>query len=219
VPRDLRRRVQILRDLGVAGLRWEEAGWLRHLVTDRVTLGGPTGFYAQLAAASCFADDPLAKKPRVLAHQLARLGLIDMADPRSLAPAIDYHLIRLYLRTGRVRAANFEMTERLRSELPVRLPQITRLRRAVEEAMWYTAEGAELRMDWLNHVEWQLARAFCTREIPRCHQLPLERKPLDRVARKVVGPSLRCPLSQRCAAQDEPELADLLEPKLRASYY
>jgi len=218
-PGDVARRVRILRDLGAVGARWQEGGWLSRVTNEPVMIGGPEGLYARLAEASCFAEDPLAKKPRVLAHQLARLELIDCGDPENLAPAVDYHLIRLYLRTGRVRAGNRQLADRLRSGTGVRMPQLTRLRMAVEEAMWYTAAGADLRMDWLNHIEWQLARSFCTRDHPRCNQTPIISKPLDAVALQVVRSKSGCPLAGRCAGQHEIELTTLVEPQLSASFY
>jgi hypothetical protein len=214
-----RRRLTILRDLGRVGERWLNQGWLNELIEPGLPLAGQDGLYARLADASCFREDPLAKKARVLAHQLLRLGLIEPSDLDALAPAIDYHLIRLYLRTGRVRPASPELMERLSTRGQLRLPQVTRLRESVEDAMWYTSAGAGLRIDWVNHIEWQIARSVCVRAAPRCASGPVLGKPLDDVAVQLLGTDRRCPLFTRCAARHEGELARLREPTLRASYY
>src|SRR3546814_15988328 len=60
-----------------------------------------------------YTGDPFDKKARVLAHDLHREGIMMFSDPENLKPAIEYHLIRLYLRSGRVIPAS----ESVRREL------------------------------------------------------------------------------------------------------
>lgn len=72
------------------------------LVERQVRLNGQAGLYDRLGAIPAFARDPEAKKARILVQELCRTRLIAPADPEHVRPAIEYHLIRLYLRTQRV---------------------------------------------------------------------------------------------------------------------
>jgi hypothetical protein len=212
-------RVRILRTLGQSALDWSTMEDLESLKDREVQLGGPEGLYAKLDLIPVFSEDPLRKKARVLVHQLVRRGLIRIADEWSLAPAIDYHLIRLYVRTGRVTPATPNMYDQLVTGRTVRVSVVTRLRRAVEEAMWHTAEGAGLRMDQLNHVEWQIARSFCVSVEPRCTSGPIPAKPVDRPLAELSVAIGGCPLSGHCYASSNAHHRLLQEPRLARNYY
>src|SRR5579871_1571477 len=67
-----------------------------------VALGGESGLYDHLRQFEAFRADPLQKKSRIFVHDLLQYKLISVSDPEHIAPAIDYHLTRLYVRTGRV---------------------------------------------------------------------------------------------------------------------
>ncbi len=218
-----RERCRLLRAVGSAVHDWpsdEGAAWLRD---GKVTLAGDDGLYRWLDALPPFAEDPLRKKARVLAHQLVRYQLIEATDVGMLLPAIDYHLIRFYVRTGRIYKDSAEMSERLAGsgDQPIaRLEYLTHLRRAVEEAMWYTAAGADMRMDHLNHIEWQIARSFCVRSRARCHESPLANKPIDEIVSKLthtVGG--HCPLASTCRGSTDLELRSLVEPRSARAFY
>jgi hypothetical protein len=161
-----------------------------------------------------FSADPVQKKARVFVHQLLRYGLIDVVDPENIAPAVDYHLMRLYVRTGRIRPLE-QWEERLKEESATApIEPITALRRAVEESMYYTATGADLRIDEVNHIEWQIARSFCLRKDPHCLSAPLPEKPVDvEVAKLSCGLGHRCPLSKECLGAKDSSLRQLVDPQ------
>jgi hypothetical protein len=183
-------------------------------------LSGETGFYAWLNNIPVFAEDPVQKKSRVLVHQLLRYGLIDVIDPQNIAPAVDYHIMRLYVRTARVRPIGETLRERLNEGKKVRIEIVTSLRRAVEEAMHYSSVCAGIRIDELNHIEWQIARSFCVRHQARCESGPLPEKPIDQVVANLSCKSGGgCPLAIGCQGARDPQLRRVVDPQSLRSYY
>ena len=214
----LSERVRLLQNLGLKAGDWPSCA--RLLNDCDATLAGPDGIYSWLSTFEAFAQDPLQKKSRVLVHQLLRYGLVSVVDAESIAPAIDYHLIRLYVRTGRVLPAKSELAEKLVDGRTARVEFLTALRRAVQEAMHYTAASSGLRLDQLNHIEWQIARSFCTRLEARCHKGPTPEKRLDE---GIVMASERCgghcPLVGECLGVLNEELRNIQDPRSVRAYY
>jgi hypothetical protein len=216
----VKERLKLLRELGRKALGWPNGVGLSWLNDEHVSLSGHEGIYSWLNNIPVFSADPIQKKARVLVHQLLRYGLIKVTDPEHISPAVDYHLIRLYVRTARVRPANDEWEQRLKEGGKARVEPVTALRRAVEEAMYYTATGAELRVDELNHIEWQIARSFCLRENPRCYAGPLIEKPVDStVSALSCKTGCTCPLRMECLGARDAQVREVLDPQSAKSYY
>jgi hypothetical protein len=216
----VKERLKLLRELGRRAVSWPNGDDLSWLNDKCVSLSGREGIYSWLNNIPVFAADPIQKKSRVLVHQLLRYGLISVTDPEHISPAVDYHLIRLYVRTARVRPVNDEWEQRLKEGGKVRVEPVTALRRAVEEAMYYTATGAELRVDELNHIEWQIARSFCLREDPRCSAGPLIEKPVDSAVSELsCKAGCVCPLRAECLGARDAQIREVLDPQSAKSYY
>ena len=212
-------RCEILDDIGCTANKLREEGvCVRDL--DSVTLGNEGGLYEWLDKYYAYSSDPLRKKSRVLVHQLLRYNIINVRDEYNILPAIDYHLIRLYVRTGRVVPQRQEILERLKIDKTARVEFQTALRRAVEDAMWHTSAEAEIRIDVLNHYEWQIGRSFCLRERTRCERPYLAEKPIDRQlvdqAKELDG---KCPLYLVCGSRIDERLLELKDPSSAKIYY
>jgi len=174
-------------------------------------LAGSTGLYALLDSVSMFTSDPNRKKSRILVQQLYRYRLLDFVDPENFQPATEYHLIRLYLRTERVvHLDSLEFTADSTRAGDVRL--VTALRQAVEQAMYYTADGAGMSVPELNEIEWQVARSYCERRSPRCSGPPVESKPIDQAILEVADGA--CPFEDSCRGPRRHRVARLTEPRL-----
>jgi hypothetical protein len=190
--------------------------WLPH---GPIRLAGESGLYNHLGQIEAFRADPLQKKSRILVHDLLQYELISVSDPENIAPAVDYHLIRLYVRTGRVFPVRVELLDRLTDQGTPRVEFHTDLRAAVEEAMTYSAASAGIRIDQLNQIEWQIARSYCTRRNPRCNGPFLPEKPIDfeleRLAKRVQG----CPIRCDCRGATDPELRSIVDPRSASPYY
>jgi hypothetical protein len=188
------------------------------LSTEMQKLGGSSGLYSRLDQLELFKADPQRKKSRILVQQLVRSGLLMVTDPEQLRPAIEYHLIRLYLRTGRVvHSDGMEISNRHRRASDVR--SVTALRAAVEQAMHYSAAAAELTIAETNDLEWQIARSFCEREKPRCDGPSRRDKPVVTALRTVSDGA--CPFASTCDGPHYSAIAVLTEPRLadRHAYY
>ena len=189
--------------------------WL-HDAAPRV--GGEGGIYDRLGRVPAFGRDPEQKKARILVQELCRTELIDPVDPASIRPAVEYHLIRLYLRTERVLPTRAEDLSKLTTPTTFRAPVIGRVRRAVESAMYFTASAAEISIPHLNQIEWQVGRSYCVRGNPRCSGPADPGKPCDETVLALADGG-RCPFADLCAANaDGSGLARLVEPQLSSRH-
>jgi hypothetical protein len=214
------RLVQIMERYG-ARVRRIEVEWGRAVDPALVRLSGnhmsgPTGFVAQLDAFEPYRGDPLRKKSYVLVQDLIREGTVVFEDEASLEPAIDYHVMRLYLRTGRVVPVFNVVSEALKGK-PVHRPRLVqKLREAVAEALKLTASYAELTVAAVNYVEWQLGRTVCDVRRPGCVRTTRQDGLDPDIARLFEG---NCPFQRFCNAKDDPEWRRLREPNLPTTFY
>lgn len=215
---DLDRR-NIFKDIGYIA-RSAHLGNLDIASSGPVMLGGKGGLYEWLNRFKAYADDPMQKKSRVLIHQLLKNEIIAVYDEHNILPAIDYHLIRLYMRTGRVVTKHNSTLQRLQKDQVARVEFQTILRKAVEDAMWYTATGAKMRIDKLNHLEWQIGRSYCLRDNARCDGPYLAEKPVSQQFLKQVDAlNGKCPLYMVCGARNDSRLLKVKDPLSVRSYY
>jgi hypothetical protein len=192
-----------------------KSGQLDALIAEP-RLEGADGFYELMRSVSAFAEDELEKKVRVLAHDLFREGILEFKDPVNLRPAIEYHILRLYVRSGRVYPTDESVREQLLNpgtESRTRLVKL--MRRTVEEAMNLTAFYATLDVATLNYIEWQIGRGICTPEFPRCTHLQLDNLPDEIIE---LSPC-RCAFSDFCRAYTEPQYGWYHEPHFQRVIY
>lgn len=172
---------------------------VRELASSHL-VASDAGALAYLSRWPVYQDDPLRKKANALLHELVRRRLIDVEDPENLEPAVDYHLLRFYLRTGRIVLTDPLLEERLIARTRVRIEVITELRRAVAEAMRYTAWLCSRPLSDINHAEWAFARRACRRDEVWC-----------------AHPG--CPISDMCPSSHRSIAAMLTEPTSRHGHY
>lgn len=215
---DLSDRHRLFTDVAVAFATGNYPFNGKRLAVEPQRLGGPEGLYVSLDTLDAFKADPQRKKSRILVQQLIRSQLITAVDPDNLRPAIEYHLIRLYLRTGRVVHGNTGDLQPQRDRASD-VRSITALRAAVEQAMHYSAAGADLTIAEINEIEWQIGRSFCERERPRCAGPPRPDKPVLEALYAINRGA--CPFAATCDAPHYPAVAALTEPRLanHHSYY
>ena len=180
-------------------------------------LDGPDGFYTLMKSIPAFAEDELEKKVRVLAHDLYREGIVTFSDPENLRPAVEYHILRLYLRSGRVYPVDDSVRDALRSQTlnpRGRLVRLLRLR--VEEAMKLTAFYSGLDVATLNYIEWQIGRSVCIADPPAfCTRPPEDELPAD--IAPLCGSS--CAYSVFCRSHTQPSYGWFHEPQFQKAIY
>lgn len=178
---------------------------------------GEGGFLSELDSFRAYQEDPLRKKSNILVQEVVREGILVFQDSDKVAPAIDYHIMRLYLRSGRVVPKERVVFQHLTSgSSQTRLRFVNLLREATVEALRDTAFYAGLTIPTVNYVEWQIGRSRCHRDEPNCSQAwPAGETDVD-VAR--LSP-MSCPYSGFCLAFLDPKWRQLQEPTIRKAFY
>lgn len=185
-----------------------------NLVRDR-HIFGDNGLLKQLTKIPAFSEDPLTKKSNAFAQELARERIVEFCDADLIPPAIDYHLIRLYLRTGRVVPNNQHVLNSLKTGTTHRMRLVKLLRESVAEALSMTALYAKIPVHEVNYVEWQIARNRCEKDFTNCD----DAWPPDLLDSSVSSLSVGCPLRHSCSAYANPEWKEIIEPELKKSFY
>jgi hypothetical protein len=120
--------------------------------------------------------DPLAKKANLLAIILAARpeGFLQARDPESIVPIVDYHMMRLCLRTGLVTIKDPDLRRRLVSRLWVDTQEELAIRQATGRAILSLVEKTRLSIGAIDGLFFKLGRSVCLEtETPRCTDCPL----------------------------------------------
>ena len=178
-------------------------------------LDGPdvrTGFIAALECCRVYSEDHERKKLQVLLHRLAGSGLVGGLD-QLCRPAIDYHIMRLYIRRGEVVPRSAIGKEYIHGARTRKAVTVTTLRGTVSRALKVVSDCSGLSLPATNTIEWWIGRSVCTRTNPDCH-LRLERS-------RWLRPHFdRCPFAGNCVAYNfNPELLEVTEPLHSGRFY
>ncbi len=167
-----------------------------------------------LLSCTVFSKDPKEKKLQLLLQKLSNYDKL-----RKLSvyckPAIDYHLIRCYLRRGLLRPKTTyaegylkdSTTERKETTVGALRHLCSKL---LEDIAWYT----ELDICTVNSIEWNIGRSVCTQDNPDCF---LETDDTTWLKAKYV----RCPFYKSCMARQNEEngLLYINEPEYKGTSY
>lgn len=130
---------------------------------------GPGGLISVLSRSKVFTEDPQAKKAQVLIHSLLREKLWMAIDEENIRPAVDYHVMRLYIRRGNVFPRTKAGEQYLRDNIRRRTPTTSTLRSQVADAIRIVAISAKCSIVDVNSAEWWIGRTVCTRKAPDCN--------------------------------------------------
>lgn len=215
-------RARILRETAASLLILLGSGGSLRGLLNRPELDGGLGFYQLIAGIPAYRGDPFDKKARVLAHELHREGIIEFTDPGNLKPAVEYHLIRLYLRSGRVVPTSDSVTKELLGEGRSARPRLVNLLRgAVDLAMRQTAFYAGIDVATLNYIEWQIGRSICVEELgPNLVARYCEAPAPDDMPKDVRTLAKRhCPFAGFCNSLNDPAYPWFREPQFQKTIY
>lgn len=163
-----------------------------------------------------YRQDPLRKKTNVLSHEIVTEEIYKINDIKNLQPAIDYHIMRIYLRTGRVIPQDQSLIKYLTGAPNPRAYIVSQLRVAVGDALKLTAHYANLNIAETNFIEWQLGRSVCTNSEPACTEVKSISLPPS-ISSLVVD---RCPYINVCEANNlMAEFIKFEEPLFISSNY
>ena len=120
--------------------------------------------------------DALAKKANLLAVILAARPerFLKPKDPDSIAPIVDYHMMRLCLRTGLVRIHDPELERRLIARMWVDTTEELEIRQATGRAILSLVESTGCTVADIDGLFFRLGRTVCLEtSAPRCDNCPL----------------------------------------------
>jgi sugar/nucleoside kinase (ribokinase family) len=127
----------------------------------------------RLATLPGYAEDPLAKKANLLAIILANRPerFLDLRDPESITPIVDYHLMRSCLRTGCVEIVDDDLRRRVERRTWVDEAEEEEIRRACFDAIQSLVELSGLTQAAVDGFFFSNARKVCVEEeAPRCDE-------------------------------------------------
>jgi len=172
-------------------------GGLRVLVDEANRTEDPLGsLLSALAELPGFGEDPLAKKANLLALILANRPehFLHIDDTSAIAPIIDYHNLRMVLRTGSVVVENPDLHRVLEDRAWTSDADESALRHAAYAATLALCETSGLDVGAVDGFLFGLARSTCIEmEEPDCTS---------------------CPISSVCARR-----TDLFQPIFRTTAY
>lgn len=206
-------RCEMLREVGE--MVCEAGGYLPLFLDGEKRLLSIDVIRERLRKCTAFSEDPKEKKLQLLLQKLSNYdGLQELSI--HCRPAIDYHLIRCYLRRGllfpKTKYAKEFMTD---SSSGRRESTVGALRHLccnlLEQITWYT----ELDIRTVNLIEWNVGRSVCIQGKPDCH---LENDDAAWLKPKY----LRCPFYDGCRAvrnEDGGLLLYVNEPGYKGTSY
>lgn len=183
---------------------------------------GAGGLLERLAGCEAYSD-PVEKKSHLLIMYLNELGIWPVADPENLEIAVDYHVMRVALRTGMIKVEDDALRRKLAEHAPVDEATDARVRQAAREACKTTLRSTpSLTPFRLDNFLWMIGRNCCFYEHqPVCtrpgHCWKIETCSLRESFRHECGAT--CPLAPACRAAVDPERRALRETNFVSHYY
>lgn len=126
----------------------------------RHRLRGEGGILARLAECQAYSD-PVQKKSFLFIMFATQCGAWQIEDLHNLHVAVDYHIMRVALRSGMVRIHDDVLSHRLRSREVVSADEDNLIREAVREACDLLVRHSGQSVFDVDHVLWSMGRNCC----------------------------------------------------------
>ncbi|MBM3188281.1 MAG: hypothetical protein FJZ90_06105 [Chloroflexi bacterium] len=123
-------------------------------------LEGAGGILARLSACQAYSD-PVEKKSFLLTMFAVRSGAWEVADLGALKMPIDYHIMRVALRSGMVIVRNGALAGRLKAREPVSAEEDNRVREAVRCACDALLRNSRHDAFEVDQILWSMGRTCC----------------------------------------------------------
>ena len=212
---DLPRRAEILRATA-RELSESFDGCVSRLLNEADRrVGGESGAYAQLARLTAFTD-PLRKKSSAFLMTVHFSGRWPIVDHANVLPMIDYHRMRLLMRTGCIEVTDERIADRLRAEMPVSGHMEAAIRDAAMTVCTTIPRLAGMAMFDFDVLLWAHARSCC-RRAPMCVSRTVESDSF--YSYLAESPSKQCVFEAWCPGATNAEVRSLWEPIVSTEYY
>lgn len=203
-------RAKILRDLG----RWLG----EYDAPDRIFMSSEGMVLKEqvvrrnLLKCMAFAGDPEEKKMQLLMQKLSVFDKLNGLRAYC-QPAIDYHLVRVYLRRGLLIAKNkYAMDFLTNFEIERKESTMAAVRQLCSCILSEISGYTHLDMMSVNQIEWHIGRSVCAQDKPDCFLLSSSAQWLKE--RFSV-----CPFFKTCLARYNNRLLNLREPTYKGISY
>ena len=166
-----------------------------------------------LNSINAFSNDPEAKKTQLLFQNLSEYSSLTVLS-NYCKPAIDYHIIREFLRRGVVIPTNQQAIDFIFNPEIERKEKTTASLRKVCSEFFYTLQWiTSYSITTLNTIEWWIGRSVCLRELPDCELKNESSKWLKAQFNK-------CPFYESChAVQVDKKYLAVVEPNYKGNSF
>ncbi len=118
------------------------------------------GILARLSETAAYSD-PVEKKSFLFTMFAQRCGAWEIRDLENLKVAIDYHIMRIALRSGMVRVQDAALERRLKARQPVTAEEDNLVREAVRQACDVTVRRSRHSIFDVDNILWMMGRNCC----------------------------------------------------------
>ena len=183
-------------------------------------LEGAGGILARLAECHAYRD-PVCKKSFLLTMFLVQSGAWEVQDLENLRVAIDYHIMRIALRSGIVRVQDPGLAARLRERIPVTEVEDNAIREGVREACHRVVGASRQTVFAVDHILWMMGRNCCFYDHdPICGPKACTRQDACTLVRRLdYDCPGRCLLDGVCLGSREAAYRAYWETNLYTDYY
>lgn len=168
---------------------------------------------AVINSLKAFSSDPEGKKIQLLLQNLSEYRELSVLSDYC-KPAIDYHIIREFLRRGLVIPTNKQAYDYIFNyQIERKEKTIASLRKVCSEFFYTLQWITSYNITTLNTIEWWIGRSVCLRETPDCE--------LKGNASQWLKQSFcKCPFYDSCYAfQENRKFLKVVEPNYQGSSY
>lgn len=173
------------------------------------------GFYELLPAMEAFSD-PLQKKSSFLLKLLEDAGLVSLQDPENAIPVMDYHMMRVLLRTGAVEVTDEHLRGKLFKHQPVDTDQ--EIRSVCATAMREIGLASQHGILKMNDFFWTLGRSCCAKTT-LCHDRVCAKNPCTFEKVVNVDDHARCVFEDFCKGAQSEAYRNLWQPMVKTHFY
>jgi hypothetical protein len=185
-------RAAILRKIGQLAVE-NNCDFIDLIINKDKTLKDYSKVINTIKSCSIFSSDPVEKKLQLLIQKLANYKLFESLG-NHCRPAIDYHLIRLFLRRGLITPKTEYARDYIMKLSSRRLEgTIAALRYLCSNIIENISKQTCLSINVINQIEWWVGRSICLSDFPDCH---LEKNDSIWIKEKFD----KCPFYEDCLA-------------------
>ncbi|MCF8232252.1 MAG: hypothetical protein K9J27_08690 [Bacteroidales bacterium] len=173
------------------------------------------GFYEVMPAMEAFSD-PLQKKTTFLVKLLEDAGILKLRDAENTIPVMDYHMMRVLLRTGAVEVKDGPLRDQLIQKQP--LDSDREIRNTCAKAMREIGLQSGHGILKMNDFFWTLGRSCCT-ETTLCHDRVCAKKPCTFEQVVNINDHSLCVFEDICKGAVDDNYRKLWQPVVKTHFY